>query len=112
MAQNENERSQLCKKCLKRFDKMQKHAPTYNSLQILFGEVFGGGEKITAQELIADAASAGISIADLVIMEASINAHPSYLQGLPMPGENKAYDKLVKVDKGFALIQKYMDFWG
>lgn len=60
-----------------------------------------------------DCKTAGISLDDILLMEASAAKYVGTLlkEGVPFPGDDEVYDALVKDDKGLQLIQKYHDFW-
>ena len=71
----------------------------YPNLCDLLGEVFGGNKSMTNTELLNQAVEGDFSENDLAIMEQSIIKHPKYIKdGLPFPGDEKEYDKLIKSD--------------
>lgn len=72
-----------------------------------------GDEGVTMQDIINDMLSAGLTEADLPVMEAAILETPRILQGgVPFPGDEPEFDDLVAKSTGLQLIQKFYDAWG
>lgn len=89
----------------------QKNTITEHTYPTVYSLLSMGDNTVTMQVIITDMYSAGLTEADLPIMEASLFKYPRLAQGLPFPGDEPEYDALLKTDAGVQLLQKFMDAW-